>query len=115
MHGGFYDAPPPPGFAGYVGNHIGRGPDVWYTDHHYDTAVSETRITSYLGIMTGQVPAQHFFAAWRTFPDSCDWSWPESKPVGVQRRYLGIDVYEGAYTYRGMHVVPGWGGACSRS
>ena len=33
------------------------------------------------------------------------------QPVGETRTYLGIDVYEGAYTYRGMHVVPGWGGS----
>lgn len=111
MHGGFYDAPPPPGFSGYTGNHIGIGPDVWYTNHHYDTTVSETRITSYLGILTGQVPAKHYFAMWRTFPATCDWSWPEMQPVGENRTYLGIDVYEGAYTYRGMHVVPGWGGS----
>ena len=57
----------------YLGTHIG-GEDVWLTTHHYDTIVSETRITSYLGIMTGQVPAQHYFAAWRTFPATCDWS-----------------------------------------
>ncbi len=37
MHGGFYDATPPAGFDGYTGNHIGIGPDVWYTNHHYDT------------------------------------------------------------------------------
>ncbi len=111
MHGGFYDAPPPPGFAGYTGNHIGVGPDVWYTNHHYDTAVSETRITAYLGILTGQVPATAYYATWRTFPDACDWSWPESRPTGVNRTYFGIDVYEGAYTYRGMHIVPGWGGS----
>ena len=29
----------------------------------------------------------------------------------MTRRYLGIDVFEGAYTYRGMHIVPGWGGS----
>jgi hypothetical protein len=111
IHGGFYDAPPPPGFSGYTGNHIGVGPDVWYTNHHYDTTVSETRITSYLGIVTGQVPAKQYFAMWRTFPDSCDWSWPEMEPVGQNRTYLGLEVYEGAYTYRGMHIVPGWGGS----
>lgn len=111
MHGGFYDAPPPPDFSGYSGNHIGVGPDVWYTNHHYDTTVSETRITSYLGIMTGQVPAKHYCASWRTFPDTCDWAWPEMQPVGEHRSYLGLDVYEGAYTYQGMHIVPGWGGS----
>jgi hypothetical protein len=111
MHGGFYDAPPPAGQSTFTGNHIGVGPDVWYTHHHYDTTVSETRITSYLGIATGQVPGEHYYASWRTFPSSDDWSWQESKPVGFDRTYLGIDVYEGAYTYRGMNIVPGWGGS----
>ena len=110
MHGGFYPyADGRPGGT-FVGTHIGGDP-VWLTTHHYDTIVSETRITSYLGILTGQVPAKHYFAAWRTFPASCDWSWHEMQPVGVTETYLGIDVYEGAYTYRGMHIVPGWGGS----
>ncbi|MBC9820600.1 glucoamylase family protein [Terrabacter sp. MAHUQ-38] len=111
IHGGFYDAPPPPGFSGFTGNHIGIGPDVWYTNHHYDTTVSETRITSYLGIITGQIPGAQYYAMWRTFPATCDWSWQEMQPVGVNRTYLGVQVYEGAYTYRGMHIVPGWGGS----
>ncbi len=111
IHGGFYDDPPPNPDATFTGNHIGVGPDVWYTKHHYDTTVSETRITSYLGIITGQIPARQYFAMWRTFPASCDWSWHEMQPVGETRTYLGLDVYEGAYTYRGMHIVPGWGGS----
>jgi len=111
IHGGFYDAPPPPGSSTFTGNHIGKGPEVWYTNHHYDTAVSETRITAYIGISQGQIPPRQYFATWRTFPDTCDWSWPEMKPVGVHRSYLGIDVFEGAYSYRGMRIVPGWGGS----
>lgn len=110
MHGGFYPfADGRPGGT-YVGTHIGGDP-VWLTTHHYDTIVSETRITSYLGILTGQVPGKHYFAPWRTFPATCDWSWHEMQPVGETRTYLGIDVYEGAYTYRDMHIVPGWGGS----
>jgi len=73
--------------------------------------VSETRITSYLGILTGQIPGEHYYAPWRTFPATCDWSWHEMQPVGENRTYLGVEVYEGAYTYRGMHIVPGWGGS----
>lgn len=111
IHGGFYDAPPPPGSSTFTGNHIGVGPDVWYTNHHYDTTVSETRITTYLGIIRGQIPARQYFAMWRTFPASCDWSWQEMQPVGQTRTYFGIEVYEGAYTYRGMRIVPGWGGS----
>ena len=111
MHGGFYDAPPPANVATFTGNHIGVGPDVWYTTHHYDTVVSETRITTYLGLITGQVPATNYYALWRTFPATCDWSWPEAQPVGQVRSYAGLDVFEGAYPYRGMLIVPGWGGS----
>ncbi len=111
IHGGFYDAPPPPGSSTFVGNHIGVGPDVWYTNHHYDTTVSETRITTYLGIIAGQIPAKQYYALWRTFPNTCDWSWQESQAVGVTRTYFGLDVFEGAYVYRGMKIVPGWGGS----
>lgn len=111
IHGGFYPDPPadPSGFV--VGNHIGVGDDVWYTPNYYDTTVSETRITTYLGIVTGQIPGAQYYAMWRTFPETCDWSWPEMKPVGETRTYLGVEVFEGAHTYRGMHVVPGWGGS----
>lgn len=110
IHGGFFpfDHNRPGGV--YQGTHIGGDP-VWLTTHHYDTTVSETRITSYLGIITGQIPPKQYFAMWRTFPASCDWSWHEMQPVGETKTYLGIEVYEGAYTYRGMHIVPGWGGS----
>lgn len=110
IHGGFFpfDHDRPGGV--YRGTHIG-GEDVWLTTHHYDTTVSETRITSYLGIITGQIPGKQYYAMWRTFPETCDWKWHEMQPVGVRRTYYGLDVYEGAYTYRGMRIVPGWGGS----
>ena len=34
----------------------------------------------------------------------------ETQPSGETRTYLGVDVYEGHYDYRGMHIVPTWGG-----
>ncbi len=112
VHGGFYtEDPGTVNTAVDLGNHIGVGPDVWYTRHHYDTVVSETRITTYLGLMRGQIPATNYYALWRTFPAECDWAWPEMQPVGETRTYFGIDVFEGAYTYRGMRIVPGWGGS----
>ncbi len=77
----------------------------------YDTIVSESRIASYIGIATGEIPAREYFGAWRTFPATCDWSWQETQPVGVTRTYLGVDVFEGAYQYDGMRIVPGWGGS----
>jgi hypothetical protein len=108
LRGGFYDAKP--AVDTVLGNYLGRGPDVYYTLNHYDIHVTEPRIASYIGIARGQIPAAHYYATQRVFPDTCDWSWIEQKPVGRHRSYLGIDVFEGAFTYRGMHIVPSWGG-----
>jgi hypothetical protein len=109
LRGGFFETPPPDE-ATDKGNHAGTGPDVYYRKFHYDTCNTEPRIASYIGISRGQVPPAHFFATQRVFPDSCDWSWLEQKAVGVHRTYLGIDVFEGAFSYRGMRIVPSWGG-----
>ena len=108
LRGGFYDAKP--AVDTIQGNYLGNGPDVFYTLNHYDIHVTEPRIASYIGIAHGQIPPAHYFATQRVFPDSCDWSWLEQKPVGEHRTYMGIDVFEGAFTYRGMHIVPSWGG-----
>jgi hypothetical protein len=77
----------------------------------YDTVVSESRIVDYIGIASGQLPRKEYYGRWRTFPDTCDWSWQETKPVGTWRRYLGVDVFEGAYPYNGTQLVPSWGGS----
>jgi hypothetical protein len=77
----------------------------------YDTVVSESRIVDYIGIAGGQLPRKEYYGRWRTFPDTCDWSWQETKPVGTWRRYLGVDVFEGAYPYNGTQLVPSWGGS----
>jgi hypothetical protein len=106
LRGGFWDVKPSGGFT--KGNYLGIGPDVYYTNNHYDILVSEPRIATYIGIAHGQIPPEAYFATMRTFPP--DWDWQEQKPVGVPHTYLGINVFEGAYTYRGMHIVPSWGG-----
>ncbi len=109
LRGGFWDAPPT---GCYVqGNYRGRGPDVYYTCHHYGSLNTEPRIASYLAIAKDGVPPTHYFKMWRTFPDTCDWSWQEMKPEGVTRTYLGVEVFEGHYTYRGLNIVPSWGGS----
>ena len=77
----------------------------------YDTTVSESRIASYIGIEKGELPQRHYYGTSRSFPDSCDWSWVETRPVGFTRTYLGQDVYEGAYRYNGTRVTPSWGGS----
>jgi hypothetical protein len=105
MHFGYYYRPAVNRIAFHVAPDTGESPCC------YDTIVSESRIASYIGIATGELPEKEYFGAWRTFPDSCDWSWQETKPVGFHRTYLGVDVFEGAYEYAGFRVVPGWGGS----
>ena len=108
MRGGFWDEPPPD--CGVLGNYRGGGPDVWYTCHHYGALNSETRAISYIAIALGQVPPEHYFAIWRTFPPTCDWSWQEQLPVGEWEEHLGVPVFQGAYQYRGVQLVPSFGG-----
>ena len=68
-------------------------------------------MASYLGIAAGQIPQKHYFGTMRTFPPTCDWSWTETKPTGAWAQHLGLNVFEGALPYRGMKVVPTWGGS----
>jgi hypothetical protein len=110
MRGGFWDAPPPAPQCSLPGNYTGEGPEVYYTCHTYGAFASETRMITYVAISLGQVPPAHYFAPWRTFPDNCDWGWQEQKPVGQFVDYLGVPVFEGHYTYRGLRFVPTWGG-----
>ncbi len=109
IRGGFW-VEPPPDDCSTPGNYR-RGPDVFYTCHHYGALNTEPRIASYLGIAAGQIPAKHYFGMMRTFPPTCDWSWTETKPSGEWRNHLGINVFEGTLPYRGMHLVPAWGGS----
>jgi hypothetical protein len=107
VRGGFWvDPPTQTACPGTLPN----GTAVQFTCNHYDILDSEPRIVTYIGISRGQIPANAYFATSRTFPASCDWSWLETRPVGVTRNYLGLDVFEGAFTYRGMKIVPTWGG-----
>jgi hypothetical protein len=77
----------------------------------YDTVVSESRIADYIGIAKGELPQKEYYGRWRSFPNTCDWAWQETRPEGVTRTYFGVDVFEGAYPYAGMLVTPSWGGS----
>jgi hypothetical protein len=109
MHFGFYYRPDVNRILFHYAPSTGASPCC------YDTIVSESRIASYIGIATGEIPSKEYFGAWRTFPDTCDWNWQETKPVGFHRTYYGVDVFEGAYEYNGTRVVPGWGGSMFES
>lgn len=108
--GGFWVTPPPG--CSVPGNYGGDETPVYYTCHWYDTSVSEARIATYLGIAKGEIPAKAYYGTLRTMPEQgCDYSWQEQKPTGMTREYLGVPVYEGVYAYRGMSIVPAWGGS----
>jgi len=106
LFGGAWTEPPPG--CGYQKPGV---TDLWFTCFNYGTLNTEPRIASYVGIARGQLPRTHYYKLFRTFPDTCDWSWQEMQPHGVHRTYEGVDVFEGHYTYRGMNIVPSWGGS----
>jgi hypothetical protein len=111
IRGGFWEVTDVPSGTWPITDYCDMGVDVAYTGHHYGAFNTEPRIASYIGIALGQIPQEHYFGGWRTFPDTCDWSWPETRPIGVWREYLGVDVFEGAYPYDDQLVVPTWGGS----
>lgn len=108
--GGFWDAAPP-GCSVEAPMYNGSGETAFYTCHHYDTTVSESRIATYLGIANGEIPATALYGTHRTMPPGCDWAWQEQLPSGTTRTYSGFEVWEGAYSYAGMSFVPSWGGS----
>ncbi|HEU5267905.1 MAG TPA: glucoamylase family protein [Jatrophihabitans sp.] len=77
----------------------------------YDTVVSESRIADYIGVSKGELPRKEYYGRWRSFPDTCDWSWQETRPSGFDRTYDGVSVYDGAYPYHDTMITPGWGGS----
>ena len=52
----------------------GSGETAYYTCHHYDTTVSESRIATYLGIANGSIPPTALYGTHRTMPPGCDWA-----------------------------------------
>jgi hypothetical protein len=77
----------------------------------YDTIVSESRIAAYIGIAREQVPERVHFGPNRSWPDTCDSAWTETRPVGFTRTYFGTSVYDGSLPYNGTLVTPSWGGS----
>jgi hypothetical protein len=77
----------------------------------YDTVVSESRIADYVGIAKDELPRKTYYGRWRSFPDTCDYSFQETRPAGFNRSYDGVGVYEGSYPYRATRLTPSWGGS----
>jgi len=79
------------------------------SDYHYGMIATEPRLTSFIAIGKGDISKGHWFRIYRTLPSS--WDWQRQIPKGRIKRYMGIDVFEGYYTYDGMKIVPSWGGS----
>ena len=77
----------------------------------YDTIVSESRIAAYIGIARQQVPERVHFGPFRSWPDTCDSKWTETRPFGFMRTYYGTSVYDGSLPYNNTLVTPSWGGS----
>jgi hypothetical protein len=114
IRGGFWveDPTPAPGEGAEVPGNYRGGETVYYTGHHYGAFNTEPRMASYLGIAEKQIPQKHYFGTFRTFQsENCDYSWTEQSAAGHYETYLGQRVFEGAYQYRGMKLIPTWGGS----
>jgi len=70
---------------------------------------TEQRIASYVGIARGQLPAEHYYRIGRTLRPEQHAQRQERQ--GEYRTYHGVRVFEGHITYRGMRIVPSWGGS----
>ena len=53
-------------------------------------------------------------APYRSLPDSCDWSWTETRPVGFTRTYFGTTVYDGSLSTTARWSRRAGAAACSR-
>ncbi len=87
-----------------VGNYLG-GPNVNYTFFHYDTTVSETRIAYYIAIARGQIPRQGLLRHVADLPGRLRLDGRSAAGRQIPH-LLGVTVFEGAYRYRGMRIVP---------
>ncbi len=75
----------------------------------YGMVNSEPRIVSYIAIARGQVPPEHYYRMRRTRqPTQTE---QKQVPDGETRVYLEVPVFEGHYHYRGLRIVPSWGGS----
>jgi hypothetical protein len=95
-------------------NHPGQFRVGYWTEDrkfygHYGMLNTEARILSYLGIALDQLPADLYYRMFRTRPESFG---PQGQsPRGDTRDYYGVKVFEGSYDYRGVRIVPSWGGS----
>ena len=102
-----YDAADPVAHPGQLRVGYRTGDHTFYG--HYGMLNTEARIVSYLGIVRGQLPPEHYYRMFRTLPEGLGSQ--GQLPRGETRKYNGVSVFEGSYNYRGVRIVPSWGGS----
>jgi Putative glucoamylase/Protein of unknown function (DUF3131) len=102
-----FDQADPDKWAGQI--HGGYNVDDRTFTAFYGMLNTEPRIVSYIAIARGQVPPEHYYRMFRTFP--LDRGRQTQVPQGETRIYAGVPVFEGHYSHRGLDFVPSWGGS----
>ncbi len=103
-----YDAADPAAFPGQMRGGYWPDGEGEYTEFHFGTLNSETRIITYLGIALGTAPPEHYWHVFRTLPVEFE---QEQVPEGPTVDHDGVAVFEGSYRYAGLRLVPSWGGS----
>ncbi len=103
-----YDGADPAMFPGQMRGGYWPDGEGEFTAHHYGSLNSETRIITYLGIALGTAPPEHYWHVFRTLPAEFE---QEQVPEGPTVDQDGVAVFEGAYRYAGLRLVPSWGGS----
>ena len=81
----------------------------------YDTIVSESRIAYYVGIAKGDLPSRVYYGPWRTFPDTCDYAFQETRPDRLHPHLRGPERVRGhAIRTATRGSCRAGAGACSR-
>lgn len=99
-------------FLDYQNNQLSLGFDSERNDligTHYGMLISEARAISLFGIGKGDLPEDHWWALYRTPPDS--WDWQSQKPKGKDVNRANAHYFQGYYKYEDMKIVPSWGGS----
>ncbi|HLD30507.1 MAG TPA: glucoamylase family protein, partial [bacterium] len=102
-------------FSFFYDSRIGQMNHGYYADkneyapYHYGVINTEARAISLLAIGKKDVPEVHWFKIFRV--PAPEWTWQNMKPKGKTIKIMDVDLFQGYYVYKGMKIVPSWGGS----